>query len=269
MRELAIKDKIFFMLLALFMAVLMTCVTYNDARSAKTLQEINHARIEKYYREIAKQKADPGDHKPFVQKIQDKDYRVFNPIKPTPTRLFLADLSIPEEFGQTNNLAKKPGSFFRAFGEVIFLQGRIVDSFGVPITDAKVEIWQKNAAGKYHTLLDPRSEYIDKHFNMSGRSITDNLGNYSFITILPGGSPGRAPHINMNVVHPKFGKLQTEIYFEDHPFNKSDFQYMSYSDEDRKALTAKVKHTEILNTKSIKICTFDIVMQGVHQYKGY
>ncbi len=265
MEKLTTKNNLFLLLFTL-----AYCFLVENVNSAQSLQEINHRRIEKYYEEISRQNVDENEkEKTFVQKIQDKDYRIFNPMAPTPTRLFLADLSLPEEFGSTNNLAKKPGSFFRAFGEVIFLQGRVVDSFGVPITDARIQIWQKNAAGKYHSLLDPRSEYIDKHFSMSGRSITDNLGNYSFITILPGGSPGRSPHINMNVSHPKFGKLQTEIYFEKHPFNESDFQFMSYTKEERKALLAKVKHTEILNTRSIKICTFDVVLKGVHQFKGY
>ena len=168
-----------------------------------------------------------------------------------------------------NDLIVINDSITPAIGEVTHLTGRVMDLQGKPLRNAKVEIWQKNAAGKYHSLLDPRSEYIDKHFSMSGRSITDNLGNYSFITILPGGSPGRAPHINMNVSHPKFGKLQTEVYFEKHPFNESDFQFMSYPEEDRKALIPKVKHTEILNTRSIKICTFDVVMKGVQQFKGY
>lgn len=252
------------------LTTIFICFSYTYASAINTVEEINRGRINQYYEEVARQKSESDEKSnTFVQAIQDKDYRVFNPIRPTPERLFLADLSFPRKFGSTNNLAKKPGSFFRAFGEVIFLQGRLTDSFGVPVTDASVKIWQKNAAGKYHSLLDSRSEYIDKYFSMSGISITDNLGNYSFITILPGGSPGRSPHINMNVSHPKFGKLQTEVYFSEHPFNDNDFQYMSYDPQDRKALTAKVEHTEILNTKSIKLCTFDIVMTGVQQFKGF
>lgn len=205
----------------------------------------------------------------FAQEISDKDLRVFNPLRPTPERLFKANLSKPAVFASTNNLAKKPGAFYRAFGEIIFVQGMVTDSFGVPISDAVIEIWQANAAGKYHSLLDKNSEYIDKHFSMSGRAITDNLGNYNFITILPGGVKGRAPHINMNVAHEKFGKIETEIYFEDHPFNDTDFQYLSYSQADRQALTAMVKHTNILDTKSIKLCTFNIVLKGAQQYKGF
>jgi protocatechuate 3,4-dioxygenase beta subunit len=193
----------------------------------------------------------------------------FDPLRPTPSRFFSTDLSIPDKFATTNNLAKKVGSFYRAFGEIIFVQGVVTDSFGVPIDGAIIEIWQTNAAGKYHTLLEPGSEYIDKYFSMSGRTITDNLGNYHFITVMPGANIGRAPHINMNIYHPKFGKLETEMYFEKHPYNEGDYQYLSYDENDRKLITAKVRHSNILDTKSIKLCTFDIVLRGIHQYKKF
>lgn len=200
---------------------------------------------------------------------EKKEILSFNPKKPTPSRFFAADISMPDQFSTTNNLAKKVGSFYRAFGEIIFIQGTLTDSFGVPITGAIIEIWQTNSAGKYHTLLDKNSEYVDKYFNMSGRTITDNLGNYSFITIMPGSIQGRAPHINMNIYHPKFGKLETEMYFEKHPYNISDYQYLAYSEEERKLLTAQVRNTDILNTQSIKLCTFNIVMRGTQLYKKF
>ncbi len=209
---------------------------------------------------------DNQDSAPLVEK---KEILTFNPKKPTPSRFFAADISMPDQFSTTNNLAKKVGSFYRAFGEVIFIQGTLTDSFDVPITGAIIEIWQTNSAGKYHTLLDKNSEYIDKYFNMSGRTLTDNLGNYSFITIMPGSSQGRAPHINFNVYHPKFGKLEAEMYFEKHPYNESDYQYLAYSVEERKLLIAQVRHTDILNTQSIKLCTFNIVMRGTQLYKKF
>jgi protocatechuate 3,4-dioxygenase beta subunit len=194
---------------------------------------------------------------------------LFEPKNPTPTRLFSADLSMPEKFNTTNNLVQKTGSFYAAFGELLNVQGTITDSFGLPIDGAIVEIWQTNSAGKYQTLLDESSDLVDRNFNMSGRTITDNLGNYYFFTIMPGFYLNRAPHINMNVYHPKFGKLETEMYFENHPKNNSDYQYLSYSEEDRKLLTAKVRLTDIFNNKSTKIATLDIVMKGVHQYKSF
>jgi protocatechuate 3,4-dioxygenase beta subunit len=194
---------------------------------------------------------------------------LFEPKAATPTRLFSADLSMPEKFNTTNNLVQKTGSFYAAFGELLNLQGTITDSFGLPIDGAIVEIWQTNSAGKYQTLLDKNSDLVDRNFSMSGRTITDNLGNYYFFTIMPGFYLNRAPHINMNVYHPKFGKVETEMYFEDHPKNNTDYQYYSYSEEDRKLLTAKVRLTDIFNSKSTKVATFNIVMEGVHQYKSF
>lgn len=214
----------------------------------------------------------PQSSKPASQKksVVDKNtLAIFDEKKPTPSRFFTADISMPDHFSTSNNLAKKVGSFYRAFGEIIFVKGIITDSFGVPIEGAVVEIWQTNAAGKYHTLLDPDSEYVDKYFSMSGRAITDNMGQYDFITIMPGSNPGRAPHINMNVYHQKFGKLETEMYFEEHPYNDSDYQYLAYAEGDRKLLTAKVRRSNFNDKNSIKICTFNIVMRGVHQYKKY
>jgi protocatechuate 3,4-dioxygenase beta subunit len=194
---------------------------------------------------------------------------LFQPKTPTPTRLFSADLSMPEKFNTTNNLVQKTGSFYAAFGEIIYVQGNITDSFDVPISGAIVEIWQTNSAGKYQTLLDENSDLVDKNFGMSGKATTDNLGNYYFITVMPGFYLNRAPHINFNIYHPKFGKLETEMYFEDHPRNNLDYQYLSYTKEEREALTAKVRLIDVFNSKSTKIAVFDIVMKGIHQYKGF
>ncbi len=202
-------------------------------------------------------------------KIAIEEPSPFRPKTPTPSRFFAADLSMPDVFTSSNNLVKKTGSFYRAYGEIIFIQGTITDSFGVPIHGAVVEVWQTNSSGKYHTLLEDNSEYIDKYFNMSGRAITDNLGNYHFITIMPGSSAGRAPHINFNIYHEKFGKLETEMYFANHPYNNTDYQYLVYSEEEQKLLTADVRHSNILNTRSIKLCTFNVTMRGIHQYKRY
>ena len=202
------------------------------------------------------------------QYLED-DLSPFRAKNPTPSRLFTSDLSMPDNFGTTNNLAKKAGSFYRAYGEIIYIQGAVSDSFGVPIHNAVIEIWQTNSAGKYHTLLEDGSGYVDKFFSMSGRAISDNLGNYHFITIMPGATSGRAPHININVYHPRFGKLETEMYFVNHPYNFTDYQYLSYSEEDRKLLTAEVRNTNILNPNSIKLATFNITLKGIHQYKKF
>jgi protocatechuate 3,4-dioxygenase, beta subunit len=194
---------------------------------------------------------------------------LFSPRTPTPQRLFSANLSMPPQFGKTNNLMQKTGSFYAAAGELIYIHGTLTDSFGVPISGAVVEIWQTNSAGKYHSLLEQNSDLTDKNFNMSGRITTDNLGNYHFITIMPGFYLNRAPHINFNIYHPKFGKLETEMYFEDHPKNEEDYQYLSYSADERKLLTGIVRLKNIFDSRSTKIVNFNLVMAGTHQYKGF
>jgi|GEM_PF-844602 len=206
---------------------------------------------------------------PKIETEFNKKLSPYEPKTTTPTRFFLTDLSMPENFGKTNNLAKKTGSFYRAFGEIIFIQGNISDSFGVPISNVVVEIWQTNSAGKYHTLLEKNSEFFDKYFNMSGRTITDNLGNYHFITVMPGSYSGRAPHINFNVYHPKFGKLETEMYFINHPQNQTDYQYLAYTNQERDLLTADVRTIDFIDPEAIKLCTFNLVMKGIHQFKKF
>jgi protocatechuate 3,4-dioxygenase, beta subunit len=206
---------------------------------------------------------------PKNTQILENELSPFLAKTPTPSRLFTSDLSMPDTFSTTNNLAKKAGSFYRAYGEIVYIQGTVTDSFGVPIHNAVIEIWQTNSAGKYHTLLESGSGYVDKFFSMSGRAISDNLGNYHFITIMPGATSGRAPHVNFNIYHPRFGKLETEMYFVNHPYNFSDYQYLAYNDEERKLLTADIRNTDILNPNSIKLATFNITLKGVHQYKKF
>ena len=62
--------------------------------------------------------------RPINQYSQDSP-SIFEPRYPTPPRFFSADLSIPDKFSSTNNLVKKVGAFYRAFGEVIFIQGKL------------------------------------------------------------------------------------------------------------------------------------------------
>ena len=253
---------------------------YIAENQAEKMQDYQKKAPQEQLKNIFREPAQQEDKKNYEENLTEENktenssdtkskLSPFKPRKPTPARFFSADLSAPETFFSSNNLIKKTGSFYRGFGEVIFFKGVITDSFGVPINNAIIEIWQANSAGKYHSLLEPNSEYIDPYFNMSGKAITNNVGEYNFITIMPGSKVGRAPHININVYHPKFGKLETESYFENHPNNKNDYQYTSYDKIDSELLTAKVSYSEANNPKSVKICTFNIVLQGTHQYKKY
>lgn len=107
----------------------------------------------------------------------------------------------PKNFSSSNNLRRKPGSPYVASGKLIYITGRVTDVNCLPIQNAVVSIW--------HT--SPQNS--DIHFVKSGRSITNNLGYYNFITIKPGIQAGRARHINFLVQHPDFAEFTTQMFF--------------------------------------------------------
>ncbi len=104
---------------------------------------------------------------------------------------------------------------------------------------------------------------------MSGQSITNNMGQYEFVTIFPGYYDDRAPHINVIISHKKFGIIETELYFEGHFRNGSDPIYLTYPENDRKRLTATMQYVDRNDITKGKVATFNIVMDGIHQYKRF
>jgi protocatechuate 3,4-dioxygenase alpha subunit len=135
----------------------------------------------------------------------------------------------PELFAEEHwvlNLSSPTGT---PAGEVIEIAGRVLDAEGVPVPDAMVEIWQANAAGRYHAIADRRDDVpIDPHFIGFGRASTDAAGVYRFRTIMPGRVPGpgdtmQAPHIALSL----FGRgivrrLPTRLYFAEAAGNDDD-----------------------------------------------
>jgi protocatechuate 3,4-dioxygenase beta subunit len=193
----------------------------------------------------------------------------FNPLKQTPSALIFDNLSKPSRFNRNNNLTRETGSFNVAVGEPLYVKGKITDVFKIPIEGAVVKIWHTNSAGYYQTLISKNNDFYDKNFLSSGQSVTNNLGNYEFITIFPGFYDDRAPHINIIIAHKRFGIIETELYFEKHPLNPTDPVYLSYPEEERNMLLGKVEYVDVFDLKKGKIVTFNIVMDGIHQYKKF
>jgi protocatechuate 3,4-dioxygenase beta subunit len=112
------------------------------------------------------------------------------------------------------------GSDGVATGEVTNLFGRVIDSNGVVIPDAQIEIWQCDAFGAYH---HPHAGGgIDPFFQGYGATISDAQGRYRFRTIKPVTYPGRAPHIHMKITAGT-RELVTQIYVRGEPANYRDF----------------------------------------------
>lgn len=118
-----------------------------------------------------------------------------------------------------------------AKGERIKLVCSIVDGDGAAVTDAMVEIWQADAAGKYLNG--------DPGFRGFGRQCTNEHGACAFETVKPGCS---TPHVNVLIFARGLLKhLCTRIYFADDPANSSD-PILALVPEDRRGTL--LAHTE-------------------------
>lgn len=122
-----------------------------------------------------------------------------------------------------NDLVKVTGHAAQALGQVVHVQGIVVDISGQPLPDAVVEIWQVDAKGVYLHPADNRGpRRPDPGFQGRGRTRTGADGSYWFRTIRPVAYPGRPPHIHFRVAAPKKRALTTQMYIAGDPLNDTD-----------------------------------------------
>lgn len=100
----------------------------------------------------------------------------------------------------------------RAQGTVLHLAGRVTDTSGDPVADARVEIWQSDTYGRYLLPKDDAPGKRDPNFQGYGQARTDAAGAYKFRTIRPVPYESRPPHIHFQVTHPRFRTLVTQMY---------------------------------------------------------
>lgn len=149
------------------------------------------------------------------------------------TPIIEENMKVPPIY-KTNNLRKKVGYASFARGKFIRITGIITDSFCMPIKNATVQIWHTDTDGKYKSIptdgylndsllyaqQDERFEEIDhndiadENFTGSGATISDNLGRFTFLSIMPGGSK---PMVNFRIIHRDFDDMKTIMYFDTKP----------------------------------------------------
>ena len=150
--------------------------------------------------------------------------------------------------------------------EAIRIEGTVYDGAGEPVSDAMVEIWQANQAGRYNDPKDDREDLpLDPEtFSGFGRSETDAGGSFSFVTVKPGLVPGpdggmQAPHVMVSVfARGLLKRVVTRIYFPDEEeANANDPALSSIEDlEFRRTLVAPDEGDAL---------RFDIHLQGENQ----
>ena len=113
----------------------------------------------------------------------------------------------------------------RARGEAIELVGRVLRRDGKPLSNATIEVWQANAAGKYRHPDDANTAPIDPDFQGYARLLSGKDGSFRVITVKPGAYPAaigmRAPHVHFDVQSGDC-RLSTQMYFPDEQLNATD-----------------------------------------------
>jgi len=155
-------------------------------------------------------------------------------------------------------------------GERIIVLGRVMDMAGKPLSNALIEIWQANSAGRYRHDADTHPAPLDPNFGGGGRCATDSDGRYRFVTIKPaaypwGNNPNawRPAHIHFSLFGPAFAtRLVTQMYFPGDPLFDDDPMPKSIPDPAaRQRLIAKL---DMDNTEPewALAYQFDIVLRG-------
>ncbi len=160
-----------------------------------------------------------------------------------------------------------------AIGERILMHGKVLDERGRGVPNTLVEIWQANAGGRYRHKKDGYLAPLDPNFGGCGRTLTDDQGNYQFLTIRPGaypwpnrGNDWRPMHIHISVFGHSFGqRLITQMYFQGDPL--IDLCPIAATIKNRSQLDRLVAPLDMSNSRPLDFLAykFDIVLRGRRQ----
>jgi protocatechuate 3,4-dioxygenase beta subunit len=159
-----------------------------------------------------------------------------------------------------------------ALGERIIVAGRVTDEADRPVAHAMIELWQANAAGRYHHALDTHDAPLDPNFHGAGRVFTDGDGQYRFVTIKPGAYPWRnhanawrPNHIHFSLFGASWGaRLVTQMYFPGDPLLAIDPIFQSVPDDAARAGLVAAFDLALTQPEWALGYRFDITLRGLH-----
>jgi protocatechuate 3,4-dioxygenase beta subunit len=97
-------------------------------------------------------------------------------------------------------------------GTPLVVTGTILTTDCQPLTRVLVDFWHADAQGVYDNV----------GAKLRGHQFTDDAGQYSLQTIVPGHYSGRTRHIHVKVQAPNQPVLTTQLYFPAEPANARD-----------------------------------------------
>lgn len=170
---------------------------------------------------------------------------------------------VADQIDKDSDLVTVNGSKTLAAGEIIFVDGFVLNQHCEAVSGALVEIWQACETGKYNHPSDPNTAAIDPHFQYWGQAITDAQGYYKFRTIIPGAYPAggdwiRPPHIHFKVSKLGYLELITQMYFAGQVYNQTDKILQQLSESQQKNVIVELKEQK---SEIYRIGTFNIAIE--------
>jgi protocatechuate 3,4-dioxygenase beta subunit len=169
-----------------------------------------------------------------------------------------------------NDLTRTANTGKEAMGERLIIVGRVLDENDCPVPNTLIEIWQANAAGRYHHEVDQHNAPLDPNFSGAGRCVTNDKGEYRYLTIKPGAYPWlnhpnawRPAHIHLSLFGPSFvTRLVTQMFFPGDPLIPLDPILNSIPNKSgRHRLIASYAHG-VTEPEFALGYRFDIVLRG-------
>lgn len=154
---------------------------------------------------------------------------------PTPRQTSGPFYPLHDQVDKDLDLTRLTGHDQPAAGEVIRVQGRVLDADCKPVAGALVDLWQADSNGRYSHPADPNPARRDPNFQGWGQVVTDAGGRYGFRTIKPAAYPleflngqpvekagYRTPHIHFRVSKRGYREFATQMYFDGEALNEND-----------------------------------------------
>ena len=168
------------------------------------------------------------------------------------------------------DLTRVDGGAAEALGQRITVSGRVLDEEGRPVRGTLVEVWQANAAGRYHHGGDLHDAPLDPNFIGAGQVVTDDEGRYRFLTIRPGAYPWRnthnawrPAHIHFSVFGPSFAtRLITQMYFAGDPLLETDPVFHSIPDAGARERLIAAYDADLSQAEYALGYQWDVVLRG-------
>jgi protocatechuate 3,4-dioxygenase beta subunit len=184
------------------------------------------------------------------------------PLHATPGQILGPFWPVGETPNRTGDLTRVVGGCGVAQGQKLHLAGRVLDRNGGPVANARLEIWQANAFGKYRHPSDTNPAPLDPNFIGFAELATGVDGCYKLATIKPGAYPARAnilrpPHSHFAVTG-RVDRVITQMYFQGEASNAQDPWLNSILQPERLIVALR----PIASRPDVQLAVFDIVLSS-------